>query len=260
MALVVFGAASSNAWSWGSEGHRIVAAIAQGELTPRTKSTVNRILDGESLADASTWMDEVRSDKRFDYLKTWHFTKINVCSGVRLQCPAGNCSTSKTQWAMQALRSRDLDEQRFALRVLIHLVGDIHQPLHSADNHDAGGNGVDVVNRRCGRDGCDLHSYWDSYLVKKVIRGRSQQDVVLNLRTMIGQIGERDSMNPEDWAIEANKVARKVAYPKDSMVCGESSRLRLTPDYDDGATEAVKVQLAKAGLRLAKALNGAFDR
>lgn len=259
MALVVFGAASSNAWSWGSEGHRIVATIAQGELTPRTQSVVNRILEGESLADASTWMDEVRGDRRFDHLKTWHFTKINVCSAVRLQCPAGNCSTSKTQWAMQALRSKDLDEKRFALRVLIHLVGDIHQPLHSADNHDAGGNGVDVLNRRCGRDGCDLHSYWDSYLVKKVIRGQSQQDVAVNLRKVLGEIGANDSMNPENWAIEANKVARKVAYPKDSMVCGEVSALSITHDYEDEATEAVKRQLVKAGMRLAKALNQAFD-
>lgn len=257
---VLLAATSGKAWSWGSEGHRIVATIAQAELTARARSEVNRALGGESLEDASTWMDEVRSDRRFDYLKSWHFTKINVCSAVRLQCPKGNCSTSKARWAMHALHSSDLDERQFALRVLVHLVGDIHQPLHSADNHDAGGNGVDVENRRCGREGCDLHNYWDSYLVKKIIRGQSQREAALSLLRTHGKLGPRDSMDPQDWAIEANKVARNVTYPMDSTVCGQPSRVRLTPEYDEEAAAAVRTQLVKAGLRLAKALNQAFDR
>lgn len=247
------------ALSWGSDGHRLVAMLADQDLSPRARIAVGRLLNGSDLADVSTWMDDVRSERQFSFMKRWHFVNINVCHPQRAQCAGGDCAPERIKWAQTELRSSDPGRQLFALKVLVHLVGDIHQPLHAADNGDGGGNGVQVSNRSCGRYGCDLHVYWDSYLVRNLMRGRSQSAVLSELHNLsTSSSPEVDTQDPYSWALESEQVAASVAYAFPGFSCGQNDSASLNDSYDLHATSAIKLQLAKAGRRLARILNKAF--
>lgn len=250
--------AGHGAHAWGGEGHRIVGAIAQTKLMPSVRIKVSRLLNGESLVDASTWMDDVRDDRTFDFLKSWHYTKVPVCASPRVFCKDGNCALERVKQAVSELRGGDPRQQAFAIRVVAHLVGDIHQPLHSSDNHDAGGNAVEVVNRKCGPKGCDLHTYWDSQIVKGITRGKSSDQVVSDLLNEYqGETFDR-TFNPNLWTSESNTLARNVAYNIPGINCdGGHQRAAVSLDaaYDEKAKRAVAAQLVKAGLRLATVLN-----
>jgi len=253
-------AASHMAWAWGAQGHRLVGSVADLDLTPRTRIAVTQLMGGnDSLSSVSTWMDEVRSDQRFAYLKPWHFVNINVCHPKAVPCPSGNCAPERIKWAIGELKSHDAQRQDMGLKVLVHLVGDIHQPLHAADNDDLGGNKVMVTNRRCARDGCELHSYWDTYLVKRAVRGVKFAQVPQALHDAFSALPARDRDDPYAWAQESEALAKSVAYNFSGFACGQVTDVTLDPAYDEQAVEVVRSQIAKAGKRLARILNEIFD-
>lgn len=170
------------AWGWGAEGHRVVGYVADAELTPKARIAVRRILKSDSLASAANWMDAVRDTPEGKSMQRWHFVTMKACGAAVPSCKNGNCAPGRIEWARDVLRTASPDDALKALRVLVHLVGDVHQPLHAADNSDYGGNGSVVTNRMCVEFGatqptaCKLHTYWDSSLVKVALRGQSEQD------------------------------------------------------------------------------------
>ena len=142
-----------------------------------------------------------------------------------------------------------------ALKFLLHFVGDVHQPLHSADDHDRGGNSKFVVFGR--RTTCiPLHSYWDTNVVQRL--GRDYHRVGEALATeFAGQRSTWMAGQPSDWALESFEKARDVAYRLGPAVPDERSQpcFELTPQYEDAALTTAREQLAKAGMRLALILN-----
>ena len=248
------------AHAWGAEGHRLVGQVADLDLSTKTRLAVTGLMGGNpSLASVSTWMDEVRREPEYDYMKSWHFVNIEVCDGTSVPCPGGNCVTDRITWAIGELKSQDRQRQVLGLKVLVHLVGDIHQPLHAGDNGDQGGNQVTVTNRQCGRTGCELHAYWDNSLVKLVQRGVSAARLAQAIHDATPALSTTDSEDPKAWALESEQLAKTVAYRYPGFACGQLTPATLDADYDGRAVAVVRSQISKAGKRLARLLNTIFD-
>ena len=146
-------------------------------------------------------------------------------------------------------------EQLLALKFLLHLVGDLHQPLHTADDHDAGGNKKLVAVAR--RNPGNLHRYWDFEFAERL--GVDPRQVAASL---IGQITEQQRQawsrgTPADWALEAFALARADAYgllPQSS----DQGIYTLSSAYVEQAVKDTALQLRRAGVRLAFVLNQAL--
>ena len=264
--LIVSLAICGDCWAWGAQGHRVVGYVADAELSPKTRIAVRRIMQADSLASVANWMDEVRDTPEGRSMQRWHFVSTKVCGDGEPPCKNGNCVTGRIEWARDVLRTGSPTEALKALRVLVHLVGDVHQPLHTADNGDYGGNGDVVTNRMCVEFGatqptaCKLHTYWDTSLVKTAARGLSEDAAAAAWSSAFGVLAATDSDRAADWAAESFNVARKTAYRFEGFSCkAKHLSFAATEDYDAAGVETVEQQIAKAGKRLARTLNGVFD-
>src|SRR5690242_11088463 len=135
-------------FAWGPEGHRLVGRIAQSLLNPDAETRVqSTLLPGETMASMASWADEIRSTRK--ETEPWHFIDIEITgSGLNMgrDCPRGNCVLGKITEFRKTWRDPQAApaDRREALLFLIHFVGDMHQPLHCADNNDKGGNSTRV--------------------------------------------------------------------------------------------------------------------
>jgi len=285
LALTANLAQPRTALAWGDDGHKVVALIAQSFLDSDALKRVNALLaaDTDSLtahdiASAATWADKFRDSNRNgarQKTSQWHFVDIEITapdldaacfnhppipSGtVASDGPAIDCVVDKIQEFAAELTNpaTDPEEQVVALKFLLHFVGDLHQPLHSSDDNDRGGNNkkVSAAGFRAG----NLHHYWDTEFVDQL-----ETDPKSIASDLIGHIS-RDQVStwqagsPSDWAMESFQVAKDDAYGQLPEPSARGS-FRLSDEYVTTATEDVALQLSKAGVRLAFVLNNAFRR
>src|SRR5262245_53815324 len=155
--------------AWGSEGHRLVARIAEAQLTETTRAQVAAILGpNRTLVSIATWADDVRRQRAAT--APWHYINIPITEAhlnMSRDCPGNDCVVAKISQLQKALQDpATVPEARAeALMFLVHFIGDIHQPLHCGDNHDHGGNEVQV--ELAGRP-MNLHSAWDSGMIVRM--------------------------------------------------------------------------------------------
>lgn len=260
VALAIF---PSSANAWGGEGHRLVAMVADRHLSPAARAGVRRDLSGSmTLVDASTWMDDIRGEREGRSMSNWHFMNVNVCAKApQMTCHGQACVVGQLQKAVDALRSANQPDRTLALKVLVHLIGDIHQPLHVGEQEDRGGNETRIANRSCSTsqrhaagEGCSLHKYWDSTLVKRLTRGNSERDVADYLEQKFAAI-QPGAVDPRAWASQSWSLAKDVAY---AGQCIAGGRLVVGENYDQASEEVVARQIYLAGLRLAQVLNQAY--
>lgn len=236
---------------WWDAGHRIVARIAEERLTPHTREAVREILEGQSLPDASVWADNIRQ-YRHDADKL-HYVNIPLRATAYVpgrDCPGGRCIVAaiERERGMLASPTTAPADRAEALRFLIHFMGDLHQPLHVADDGDRGGNQRRVY--LLGHS-TNLHRVWDGELVERF--GLTDSAYLAELH------GEMDTLDlaslergtVEDWAMEGHRVAVARAYriPRNG---------RLGQAYVDASRPAVDRALIAAGVRLARVLNQAL--
>jgi hypothetical protein len=242
----------SPAFAWGAEGHEIVALIAARELTPAARAQAAQLLGGRAmLVLDSNWADEIKDQRRDT--GPWHYVDIPLGApgyDARRDCPDSNCVVAQIENDMRILGNRQLGNRARAeaLRFLVHFVADVHQPLHAEDNDDKGGNQVRVT---LGRERANLHRVWDADVVE--VQGRDSGMVAdAILRTVLPQQRQAwMSGTPAGWANEAHALARDQIYPP---LMGRQ-QLRLPRDYAWREAGIARMQLAKAGLRLAWLLN-----
>lgn len=253
-------------WSWGAEGHRMVGYVADAELSVKARISVRRIMHADSLASVSNWMDEVRGTPEGNAMQRWHFVNMKACGEAEAKCKNGNCATGRIEWARDTLRSGSPEEALKALRVLVHLIGDVHQPLHAADNGDYGGNGSTVTNRLCIEFGasqpsaCKLHAYWDTSLVKAALRGQSETAAAKVWAAEMPKAPLNAPRFAAEWAAESNQLARRTAYRFEGFACKVKHQSFAADDaYDAMGVATVKEQIVTAGQRLAMTLNAVFD-
>jgi S1/P1 Nuclease len=248
---------SAPAYAWGPEGHEIIARIAADNLTPSAHLRISQLLGGDAPALMvldSNWADEIRAD-RPDTV-AWHFVNIEIGTkgyDPRRDCGKDNCVVAQIDRDMSVLR--DVKASRpaklEALRFLIHFIGDLHQPLHAADRHDKGGNTLLVLQ---GRRRSNLHRVWDEDVVEAL--GPDPMAVAADIEAGLSPQEKARIITgaPVDWANESFQIAAQEIYAKLPL----TGPVRLPRDYTSRERAIVRLQLARAGFRLAMALNAIY--
>lgn len=255
LAVAMAAGSAKTAWAWGRNGHRAAAKLAETRLTPEARAIIRDLLEpGESLADASTWADE--NARSIPGSGPWHYVNVPITAArySARDCLGGVCVVSKIVEFRKILADPNAPKarRRMALRYVVHLVQDLHQPLHVGDRRDRGGNGLQVQFPR--NQNTNLHSVWDSGLFREAYRNeRELSAAVLDLaRRPEAQAWLGGSV--EDWANESLEAARQ-AY----AIPGSRNQLqpgaRLGREYLDANLPLAMERLAKAGLRLSDVLN-----
>lgn len=157
--------------AWGMLGHRVVGQIADSYLTQKARKNIEQILGGESIAMASTWGDFIKSDPAYSYLSPWHYVDFDKqytypeMQSFLKQDTAVDANT-KLNLIIAELKDKNLEQGKklLYLRMLIHIVGDVHQPMHTAHKEDKGGNDVKVF---WFNQPTNLHAVWDSNLIEE---------------------------------------------------------------------------------------------
>ena len=236
--------------SWGFKGHRAVATIAQKHLTSNTAYVVSAYLKGESMADVSTWADENRTNTT----APWHF--LNLPLGltheqfVKFVSESDDNVYSAILKAEANLKDKSLtpDQKNEALKYLIHLVGDAHQPMHISRKEDKGGNTIQV---RFDNKGTNLHSLWDSKLIDH--EGLSEADIANTYDVATpAQIKQWQSDSPMEWIWESYQISSELyAQIKPGQDIDEA--------YYQKYISVIRKRIDQAGIRLAGELNKLFN-
>ena len=236
---------------WGPTGHRATGKIAEKHLTKRAKKQIDKLLNGESLAFVSTYADQIKSDRKYNDFYTWHYVNMPLDSNYEdsEKNPTGDLVTGINK-CISILKNKNnsSEDKAFYLRMLVHLIGDLHQPMHIGRAEDKGGNTIQV--QWFGR-GTNLHRVWDEDMIREWKMGYIE--LANNSKSLSKeQIKAIQNGSVVDWVHDTHKLS-KVAY--ESVEVGEKLRYRYS--YDHFGT--VRTQLQKGGLRLAKVLNDIFS-
>jgi hypothetical protein len=251
-AIAVGGAAqSSRALAWGQTGHRVTGAIAEQYLSGVARANVRLLLGAETLAQAATWPDDMRSDSAEFWQKTanpFHFVTIPAGSthAAAGAPPEGDAVTALERFA-SVLRDPAATpaDKRMALRFTIHIIGDLHQPLHAGRPGDRGGNNVKVT---WFGDSTNLHSVWDSGMIDSRQLSHSELAGWLAGSITPEQVIAWSNPDPEAW-IGESVALRETLYPADP-------KLSYAYAYRHGAS--LDGRLARGGVRIAAYLNKVF--
>jgi hypothetical protein len=304
LVLVHFVAGTQSAHAWGCKGHQTVALIAEKHLTPEARQLFEKLLTEnpvdpelkrycgfsyhDLLADASTWADDVRGDRKNG---PWHY--IDIPRGAPRHpldeyCGAQGCVTKAIAEQLAILKDIHAEPHKRteALRYLIHFVGDLHMPLHATTNNDLGGNCVPLqyLRRRPHQShenfSPNLHAIWDTTVLERDTEGADPPEFAEHLEQVfsaaVGQ-WQKVGIHVQDWAWESHDAAESVAYgeltpkvpveaPATVHSCADDNhigerllQMHLTAGqaYQDAAAAVVERRVAQAGVRLALILNDA---
>jgi nuclease S1 len=256
------------AFAWGKTGHRVVAAIADTELSGLARAQIEQILGpGESLADVANWPDEMRSDPSPFWKKTtapWHYVTLNGISYDHAP-PEGDAIEALANFRKTLQDpAASLADKKLALRFVIHLVGDLHQPLHVGKCCDRGGNEVKVT--WFGKP-TNLHSVWDSAMLDDEQLSFTELADKLERHIANQQRIEWWDVNPRDWVSESGQY-RDTLYPAPVTAKPAKARKKgkeqkealpaLSYDYVYKFTPLMEQRLSQAGVRLAAYLNDIY--
>jgi hypothetical protein len=251
-AFAVLSVCQQPAHGWDDKGHRIVAIIADAHLTEKSQEEIGKLLPPETtLADAAVWADEEgRRTTDFDRL---HYVSIPDDSNgydQKRDCKTRNCMVEALKWftSVVAHTKAPINLRRIALRFVVHLVGDMHQPLHAGRRVDR--NGTDITVSYKGQTNTP-HLFWDINLVEMVEGSTYEVAKVLSGSLSTEERTSWQSGSPETWTNESFKLSRSTAYN-----LGESTE--LSDDYVAIALPLVRRRLVQAGVRLSWLLNSAF--
>jgi hypothetical protein len=241
LCLLVF-VLSGQVFAWGQTGHRVVGLVAEQNLNKKTRKTVLRVLQDKSLAEVSNWMDDIKSDQNYSYANDWHWVTIpdSMTYEQTAKNPKGDL-IMKIEELTVALKSKNLsaEKEQEALRFLIHLVGDLHQPLHVGGKDDSGGNDVKV--QWFGQPS-NLHRVWDS----DMIDGKD-----LSYTELAGFLGKPSKQQIKDWqgSTVRDWAHGMMIYRKQVYNIPEDKKLGYRYSYDNFNT--VQKLLLQGGVRLA---------
>jgi hypothetical protein len=235
---------------WGPTGHRTVGEIANKHLTSKAKREIKKLLKGESLALVSTFGDEIKSDKRYDKYYTWHYINMPMEADydVSKQNPDGDL-VSGIAYCKSVIKDQNAsdEDKAFYLKLLIHFIGDLHQPMHVGLEEDKGGNDFKV---QWFYKDSNLHSVWDSKMIDDY--GMTYSELSKNAEVLTkDQIKELQKGSVIDWVNDTHKLSR-VVYA--STQAGDN----LKYEYSYKFLNVARKQMQIAGIRLAKTLNDLF--
>ncbi|KCZ49831.1 MULTISPECIES: S1/P1 nuclease [unclassified Hyphomonas] len=251
LSLALAALAASPAHAWGKTGHRVVAAIGDEYLSDEAAAAVKEILGAESMAEASDWPDFMRSDSSDFWRREanpWHYVTIpegEVYADITPP-PEGNAITALEHFRAIAIDETQPPEQRqLALRFIIHLVGDLQQPLHAGNGTDRGAN---LFTCYFFEERTNLHEVWDELLINNQELSYTEWTDWLTAKITAEDVLVWSAATPGQWADESAAIRDQI-YP-DSQI--------LSYDYVYKTRGFLRQQLSKGGVRLAAYLNEMF--
>src|SRR6267378_5712266 len=279
--LAIAWSCAPSAWAWGGQGHRTIGAIADRLLSPAARAAVAQLLSGDldkfgrlstrrTLEAVSDWADEITATAAAR--PRWHYDDAPICGSAPKAhyCPDGQCNTEQLKRLITVLAdthaaSRDRNE---ALKWVVHLVGDIHQPLHAADNGDRGGNHVPVSffgerdNPPYGS--LNLHAIWDVHMVRRLVVDRGGERAIVSAPIADSDRNAWEKGPISGWIDESHRIARDTVYPLLPVAASCSNKIvdvvAIGEEYYSKAAPVIEIQIRKAGVRLARVLNETLGR
>ncbi|MBD1393863.1 S1/P1 nuclease [Mucilaginibacter glaciei] len=241
--------------AWGTNGHRICGQIADSYLTPKARAAVKAILGDESIAMASNWADFIKSDPNFNYLYNWHFINFDKSLSqadmqAYLKADTATDAYTKIGFLTAQLKNKNLSKTNklLYLRMLIHIVEDVHQPFHTGHLSDKGGNDVKVM---WYDKESNLHSIWDSQMIDAQQLSYTEYVLAIN-HTTLAQRAIWQKATVGQWLFESNQIVDKLYLETKN---GDKVN---TYKYIFKNLATVNEQLLKGGVRLAGVLNQIF--
>lgn len=246
-------------FAWGLLGHRIVGQIADSYITAKTRAEIKKILGDESIAMAANWADFIKSDTNYRYLSPWHY--INFEKDLSYQQMQNFLKTdtavdvySKLTFLIRQLKynrnTLDPETRKMYLRLVIHFVGDIHQPLHASAKGTMGGNDIKLTWFGANTN---LHSVWDERIVEDQKLSYTEYTAAIN-HTTAKQRSQWQKEPISKWLFESYSLSNQIQ----GDIKDPSPKLSYVYIYQNLAT--VNSQLVKGGVRLAGVLNGIFGK
>ncbi|NJW51735.1 S1/P1 nuclease [Salinimicrobium oceani] len=250
-ALLISSLSFASENDWGRTGHRATGEVAEQHLTKKAKQKVREILDGQNLAFVSTYGDDIKSDPAYRKYNVWHYVNLEPgeteYSKEKANPDGDLVQAIKTCMAVLKDKDASKEEKAFFLKMLVHFVGDLHQPLHAGRGEDKGGNDIQI---RWFGQGSNLHRLWDSEMINDF--QMSYTELAHNSDELSKEeIKKIQAGSVLDWMYESKALANKVY---DSVEVGE----KLGYEYMYEWFPVVHDQLQKGGLRLARILNEIF--
>jgi hypothetical protein len=235
---------ATTAHAWGTQGHQVIANLAQAQLTAKAKTEIDKLLalePGETLSSISTWADERRSPTT----AAWHYVNFpkNTCThDAARDCPDGNCIVAAIDRQLEVLKSdAPADRRLLALKYVVHFIADVHQPLHAGYAEDRGGNTYQL---QAFMRGTNLHALWDVGLIKNL--DLSNEALTARLVAKPVSVG---TFNAASIAEESCRIVGMPGFYPDRKV---------DVPYIERFTPVMEDRLRLAGARLAAVLNGVY--
>tara|TARA_R110000787_G_scaffold274287_3_gene382190 strand:+ start:5503 stop:6282 length:780 start_codon:yes stop_codon:yes gene_type:complete len=236
---------------WGKTGHRATGEIAEKYLSRKAKKEINKILDGHSIAYVSNFGDEIKSNKNYREFSPWHYVNFPFDSTYEAhpKSEKGDLIVGINA-CVEVLKSStsSKEDKAFHLKMLIHFIGDLHQPLHVGMGEDRGGNDLQV---RWFNDGTNIHAVWDSKMIDSY--GMTYTEIAANEKNLSkDEIKAIQNGTVIDWMYDSRELCKDVYS---NIEPGEKLRYRYSYDY----MNTVLLQLQKGGIRLATILNDIYS-
>lgn len=254
--ILAFMASSLYSYAWGLTGHRVIAEIAENHLSGKAKREIKKIMGRERLAYWANWPDFIKSDTTgvWKQASSWHYVNIDPQTDFKifeekLKAQAGPSLYTQVKTLSSQIKDEKTSEKdrKIALIFLIHIMGDLAQPLHVGRAEDLGGNKINVTYFG---DKTNLHSVWDGKLVDSQKYSYTEYAKLLDIKSD-DEIKQIQTGTLEDWLYDSHKIANKIyAQTPDGS--------KLFYDYQYKFNGTMERQLLYGGLRLAKLLNDLF--
>ena len=245
--VVIFSCLSAKSFAWGKRGHELVAEIAFRFLDDSTQQIVKKYLGNLSIEEAANWMDDERSNSYYNYMRTWHYLDMDK-GEVYTPSTERNILTVLHSAIVELKNYKTMKRKdvKYRLLLIFHLIGDLHQPLHTGYAIDKGGNTIDVTSPYVGGN---LHSVWDTQIIEyKNITLDSCMQTYSTLDT--AQVIEIKKINELKWMYQSRSLLDTVYSFQNNF---------LDKSYIDSNADVIKKQLVMGGLRLASLLSSIFS-
>lgn len=236
------------AYSWGPQGHKLVALIARSQLDASVIETIDFYLKGTSWEDASTWMDDIQTNPKYDYMKPWHF--VNIPKDKTYVPTKEPNVVNKLEYCIRMLQYRAFQSEESVgetLKCLFHLVGDIHQPLHCGYAEDKEGSELRLY---LVQKETNLHKVWDWEIIHE-----KKMDIWYCAKVLVGmKLTARKKEEIEKIEVLTWLNETRALLPEVYKFSGN----KIDQRYVDVNAVHIETQIIKAGLRLAAILNKYF--
>lgn len=249
--VILFATYVKAANAWGPMGHELIGELAEPMLKPASKHKIKQLLGDESISHATTYLDRMRSQKDTFWQKTaspWHYVTVPSSQNYQQHKHApkkGDAYTALMHYSKQLGQSNNPEQQKLALYFVLHLVGDLHQPLHAGNGEDRGGNDFDVYFQK---KRTNMHRLWDSQML-------ATQKQSYWLKTLSAKISALPSNSKQQWNnsttidwINESVTIRQNIYPT-------KEKIHINQSYLQSSLAITEQRIMQAAVRLAHQLN-----